>query len=232
MGKVFLGARDRDGQQVAIKVLPPKTRLEEEPGALRFRREMDLSQPGPAPEPGADDRGGSEGDIYFMVMEYIPGRASTRRSRGRGGDRSASPTPPGSSSRCSTAWALRTPGGWSIATSSRETSWSRPRAMPRSSTSAWPALWGATRGTPDPPQRRHRYTRLRQPRAARQCRFRRPPERPVQHRLHALLHPRRPPALRGGRRGQQDLQAADGGPHRWSRWHAASRRRSPRSSAS
>ena len=43
MGKVFLAARDRDGQQVAIKVLPPKRALQEEEALLRFRREMDLS---------------------------------------------------------------------------------------------------------------------------------------------------------------------------------------------
>ena len=69
------------------------------------------------------------------------------------------------------------------------------------------------RGEPaDPPERRDRHARLRQPRAARQRRAGRPPERPLQPRLHPLLHPRRPRPVRGGRRRQQDLQAADGRP--------------------
>ena len=40
----------------------------------------------------------------------------------------------------------------------------------------------------------------------------RPPERPLQPGLHPLLRPRRPAPVRGGRRRQQDLQAADGRP--------------------
>ncbi len=75
MGKVFLAAHDRDGRQVAIKVLPPKRALQEEQALLRFRREMDLSRRVHHPNLARTLEVGREGDIYFMVMEYIPGES-------------------------------------------------------------------------------------------------------------------------------------------------------------
>jgi serine/threonine protein kinase len=73
MGKVFLAAREQDGQQVAIKVLPPKRALQEEQSLRRFQREMDLSQRTQHRNLARTLEVGREEDIYFMVMEFIPG---------------------------------------------------------------------------------------------------------------------------------------------------------------
>ncbi len=86
MGKVFLAARDRDGLQVAIKVLPPKRALQEEQTLLRFRREMDLSRRVTHPNLARTLDVGRDGDIYFMVMEYIVGESLYETVKGpRGG---------------------------------------------------------------------------------------------------------------------------------------------------
>jgi serine/threonine protein kinase len=86
MGKVFLASHDREGQQVAIKVLPPKRALEEEQALLRFRREMDLSRRVRHPNLARTLDVGRDGDIYFMVMEYIAGESLYQAVKGeRGG---------------------------------------------------------------------------------------------------------------------------------------------------
>jgi eukaryotic-like serine/threonine-protein kinase len=74
MGKVYL-AVDNDEHQVAIKVLPPRKALEEEHALRRFRREMDLSRRCSHPNLARTLSVGNEGDVYFMVMEYIPGES-------------------------------------------------------------------------------------------------------------------------------------------------------------
>src|SRR5580704_4567868 len=74
MGKVYL-AVDNDEHRVAIKVLPPRKALEEANAPLRFRREMDLSQRCSHPNLARTLSVGNEGDAYFMVMEYIPGKS-------------------------------------------------------------------------------------------------------------------------------------------------------------
>ncbi len=86
LGKVFLAAREQDGQQVAIKVLPP-TRVREEGQALaRFRREMDLSRRVQHPNLARMLDVGVEGDVYFMVLEYILGESLYQVVKGeRGG---------------------------------------------------------------------------------------------------------------------------------------------------
>jgi serine/threonine protein kinase len=84
-GQVFLAARDRDGQQVAIKVLPPKRALQEEQTLLRFRREMDLSRRVSHPNLARTLDVGNEGDIYFMVMEYIAGESLYETVKGTPG---------------------------------------------------------------------------------------------------------------------------------------------------
>jgi serine/threonine protein kinase len=73
MGKVYLAARESDGLRVAIKVLPPKRAQESEQALKRFRREMDLSQRVQHPNIARTLEVGAEGDVYFMVMEFIAG---------------------------------------------------------------------------------------------------------------------------------------------------------------
>jgi eukaryotic-like serine/threonine-protein kinase len=74
MGKVFLAINDR-GEQVAIKVLPPRKAIEEDNALKRFRREMDLSQRCSHPNLARTLSVGSEDDVHFMVLEYIPGKS-------------------------------------------------------------------------------------------------------------------------------------------------------------
>ncbi len=74
MGKVYLAIDDRR-EQVAIKVLPPRKAAEEDMALRRFRREMDLSQRCSHPNLARTIAVGSEGDVHFMVMEYIPGKS-------------------------------------------------------------------------------------------------------------------------------------------------------------
>lgn len=75
MGKVFLAASERDGQRVAIKVLPPRKAAEERQALLRFRREMELSRRANHPNLARTIDVGNEGDVYFMILEYIPGES-------------------------------------------------------------------------------------------------------------------------------------------------------------
>jgi serine/threonine protein kinase len=74
MGKVYLAVND-DEHRVAIKVLPPRKALEEENALRRFRKEMDLSRRCSHPNLARTISVGNEGDVYFMVMEYIPGQS-------------------------------------------------------------------------------------------------------------------------------------------------------------
>ena len=73
MGKVYLARRERDGQPVAIKVLPPKKALEDEQALRRFYREMELSRRLRHPNLARTLEVGAVGDAHYMVMEYIPG---------------------------------------------------------------------------------------------------------------------------------------------------------------
>ncbi len=74
MGKVYLGENDQ-GDRVAIKVLPPRRAVEDENALARFRREMDLSRRCDHPNIARTLSVGAEGDVHFMVMEYIPGES-------------------------------------------------------------------------------------------------------------------------------------------------------------
>jgi serine/threonine-protein kinase len=74
MGKVYLAVGE-DRQHVAVKVLPPRKALEEEHALKRFRREMELSQRCSHENLAKTIAVGNDGDVYFMVMEYIPGKS-------------------------------------------------------------------------------------------------------------------------------------------------------------
>jgi serine/threonine-protein kinase len=85
MGKVFLAASDDGGQRVAIKVLPPKRVYEQSNALERFRREMDLSRRVQHPNLARTLDVGNDGDVYFMIMEYIPGDSLYHVVRGKKG---------------------------------------------------------------------------------------------------------------------------------------------------
>ncbi len=74
MGKVYLAVND-DEKNVAVKVLPPRKALEEANALRRFRREMELSQRCSHPNLARTLAVGNDGDVHFMVMEYIPGES-------------------------------------------------------------------------------------------------------------------------------------------------------------
>ena len=85
MGKVFLAAHEVDGQRVAIKVLPPKKAAEEGQALRRFRREMDLSRRARHPNLARTLGVGQEGDVHFMVLEYVPGESLYEAVKGKRG---------------------------------------------------------------------------------------------------------------------------------------------------
>ncbi|WP_165245989.1 serine/threonine-protein kinase [Paludisphaera soli] len=73
MGKVFLAAHEEDGRKVAIKVLPPRRAQEEVNSLARFKREMELSMRCDHPNVARTLDFGNDGDVHFMVLEFIPG---------------------------------------------------------------------------------------------------------------------------------------------------------------
>jgi serine/threonine-protein kinase len=86
MGKVFLAVREgQEAEKVAIKVLPPKKAAAEGQALLRFRREMDLSRRVVHPNLARTLDVGSEGDVHFMVLEYIPGESLYQAVKEEGG---------------------------------------------------------------------------------------------------------------------------------------------------
>ncbi len=75
MGKVYLAQPEGGGEPVAIKVLPPSKAAAEEQALLRFHREMDLSQRVKHPNLAQTLDVGREGDVYFMILEFVRGRS-------------------------------------------------------------------------------------------------------------------------------------------------------------
>ena len=85
MGMVFLAAHEKDTRKVAIKVLPPKKAAEQGQALARFRREMELSRRATHPNLAKTLDVGSAGDVYFMVLEYIPGESLYDAVKGKNG---------------------------------------------------------------------------------------------------------------------------------------------------
>jgi eukaryotic-like serine/threonine-protein kinase len=78
MGTVYLARDGRSHLLVALKVLPPKKAREEERLLARFRREMDMCQRVSHPHLAwAYEVGLSQG-VYYIALEYIPGRSLFR----------------------------------------------------------------------------------------------------------------------------------------------------------
>ena len=84
MGKVYLAQPEGGGEPVAIKVLPPSKAAAEAQALHRFRREMELSQRVRHPNLARTLDVGREGDIYYMVLEFVPGRSLYQMVRGEG----------------------------------------------------------------------------------------------------------------------------------------------------
>jgi serine/threonine protein kinase len=74
MGTVYLSRDTRSGLLVALKVLPPKKAREEERLLARFRREMEMCQRVSHPHLAWTYEVGKSQGVYYIAMEYIPGR--------------------------------------------------------------------------------------------------------------------------------------------------------------
>jgi serine/threonine protein kinase len=78
MGTVYL-ARDRRSQQLlALKVLPPRRARAEERILARFRREMEMCQRVSHPNLAWTYEVGVNQGVYYIAMEYIPGKSLSR----------------------------------------------------------------------------------------------------------------------------------------------------------
>jgi serine/threonine protein kinase len=88
MGKVYLARDRRTGRPVAVKVLPPAWAREHERLLVRFRREMEISQQVDHPNLARVIDTGVDGEVHYIVMEYVPGQTLSKRVN-RGG-----PLPP------------------------------------------------------------------------------------------------------------------------------------------
>lgn len=85
MGKVFLARHEREGQKVAIKVLPPRKAFEDSKTLDRFRRETVLSQRIRHPNIARTLDVGSTDGVHYMVLEYVPGESLYRLVKSRYG---------------------------------------------------------------------------------------------------------------------------------------------------
>ncbi len=84
MGTVYL-ARNRETRLLlALKVLPPRRAREEERLLARFRREMQISQRVSHPHVALTYEAGKYQGIYFIAMEFIPGKTLYRLVSDRG----------------------------------------------------------------------------------------------------------------------------------------------------
>jgi serine/threonine protein kinase len=78
MGTVYLARDSRSGQLLALKILPPKKAREEERLLSRFRREMEMSQKVAHPHLAWTCEVGVCNGVYYIAMEYIPGKSLYR----------------------------------------------------------------------------------------------------------------------------------------------------------
>jgi eukaryotic-like serine/threonine-protein kinase len=78
MGMVYLARDTRSGLVVALKVLPPGRAREEERLLARFRREMEMCQRVSHPHLAWTYEVGAWHGVYYIAMEYIPGRSLYR----------------------------------------------------------------------------------------------------------------------------------------------------------
>jgi serine/threonine protein kinase len=78
MGTVYMARDSRSGGLVALKVLPPHRARAEERMLARFRREMELSRRVAHPHLAWTYEVGQVRSVYYIAMEYIPGKNLSR----------------------------------------------------------------------------------------------------------------------------------------------------------
>jgi serine/threonine protein kinase len=78
MSTVYLARDDRSGELVALKLLPPSRWRNEERLLARFQREMDLSHRVAHPHLAWTYESGACQSVYYIAMEYIPGKTLAR----------------------------------------------------------------------------------------------------------------------------------------------------------
>ncbi|HEV3146239.1 MAG TPA: serine/threonine-protein kinase [Gemmataceae bacterium] len=83
-GTVFLARDARDQRLLALKVLPPQKYREEERVLTRFRREMELCQKVSHPHLARAFESNVYHNIYFIAMEFIPGKSLSQKVAGDG----------------------------------------------------------------------------------------------------------------------------------------------------
>jgi serine/threonine protein kinase len=84
MGTVYLARDTRSDQLVALKILPPKKAREEARLLARFRREMEMCQRVAHPHLAWTHEVGVYQGVYYIAMEYIPGKSLYRVVAERG----------------------------------------------------------------------------------------------------------------------------------------------------
>jgi serine/threonine protein kinase len=78
MGTVYMARDHRTGRLVALKVLPPYRARTEERTLIRFQREMELSKKLQHPLIALTYETGQYRSVYYIAMEYIPGKSLFR----------------------------------------------------------------------------------------------------------------------------------------------------------
>jgi serine/threonine protein kinase len=78
MGRVFLARDGRNNELLALKVLPPRKARAKERLLARFRREMEMSQRVAHPNLARTYEVGVLGGVYYIAMEFIPGKSLYR----------------------------------------------------------------------------------------------------------------------------------------------------------
>jgi serine/threonine protein kinase len=78
MGTVYLARDNRGDMLLALKILSPKRAREEERVLARFRREMEISQRVAHPNLAWTYEVGVCQGVYYIAMEYIPGKSLYR----------------------------------------------------------------------------------------------------------------------------------------------------------
>jgi eukaryotic-like serine/threonine-protein kinase len=78
MGTVYMARDQRSGRLLALKVLPPHRARSEDRTLARFQREMELSRRVAHPHIALTYETGQYKGVYFIAMEYIPGKSLYR----------------------------------------------------------------------------------------------------------------------------------------------------------